>query len=409
MKEVCIINYTSNAAVFGIGTYLQEYVYCLKKIGCKVYIVELGTDEKNPKFYVKDDGSVCTLHFPCLLKGDLNLYNKGVCRLLRLYIEDSDNLVFHYQYYLSESLSDNLKKYYPLSKSAFTIHYLSWSEKFQGNMALFEKIICNGKVEKTKTKYKHILDDFKKDKTFIEKVDRIICLSDDTFNLMREHYGVEDKIHLIPNGLRKDFRSMSKNQKTKLRERYYLRSEEQILLFVGRLDSGKGIELLIECFEDVMKTYPNYRLVLTGNGDINRMAGKCKNIWSKVIFTGRLDKRTLYNWYQIADIALFPSFHEQCSYVGIEMLMHGLPVVASDGFGVKNMFHEGINAKVANIGNRRKMSVFKKNLKNAIIELLSSDAEKVKIQKGASDVFHSKYSIEHMQKAYSDLLNSLFP
>ena len=42
MKEICIINYASNAAVYGIGTYLKEYVHCLSNIGCKVIRVELG-------------------------------------------------------------------------------------------------------------------------------------------------------------------------------------------------------------------------------------------------------------------------------------------------------------------------------------------------------------------------------
>lgn len=43
--------------------------------------------------------------------------------------------------------------------------------------------------------------------------------------------------------------------------------------------------------------------------------------------------------YSITQLGLFPSYHEQCSYVGIEFLMHGIPVIATSAYGVRDMFH----------------------------------------------------------------------
>ena len=360
MKEVCIINYTSNAAVYGIGTHIKEYAYCLNKLGCKINLFELGTDKKNAEFYVKEDGNTRTIHFPYLLSGDVGRYNKGVCRLLRLYVEDSTEVVFHFHYGQSDSLLDYIKKYFPLSKSVYTIHCLCWSTIFQGDVALFEKIIRKQGSEKIKVKYDDIIDKYKREKTFLERVDRIVCLSDDTLNLIRNQYGIKQNVWLIPNGLRKNYRKLSERQKVQLREKYYIAPEEKILLFVGRVDAIKGVECLMTCFDEAVKAYPNCRLVVAGNGDINEMIRKCKNAYTKVTFLGKLDKKALYQWYQIADVALFPSFYEECSYVGIEMMMHGLPVVAYDGYSVKNMFHEGVNAKVARIENWKRKSGFEK-------------------------------------------------
>ena len=93
--------------------------------------------------------------------------------------------------------------------------------------------------------------------------------------------------------------------------------------------------------------------------------------------------------------------------MNIEMMMHGLPIVTSDGYSVKNMFHDGVNAKVACIENWRSQSKFVKNLTESILYVLNSEIEAKKIQVGAREMYQSKYSIECMKKGYSDLFNSL--
>ena len=409
MKEVCIFNYTSSAAVYGIGTYIKEYVYCLKNIGCKINLIELGTDKLRTEFYINEEGIVRTIHFPYLLKWNIDNYNEGVCRLLRLYFEDSENLIFHFHYIdcVSSLFLDNLKKYFPLSKLLFTIHYLLWSAMLKGNVSLFETIICNRENKITRKKYGFIIDNFEKEKSILEKIDRIVCLSDDTFNLIQNQYGIKQHVWLIPNGLRKKFRNLSEKQKMKLREQYHISNNEKILLFVGRIDHIKGIEQVMACFNDVVKEFPKCRLVVIGDGNIIGLIRNCKKAYSKVIFTGRLDKKSLNNWYQIADIALFPSFYEECSYVGIEMMMHGLPIIASDGYSVKNMFHERINAKIAKIEKWTSMLNFQKNLKENILYVLNFGLLELELKKGSQKAYQVKYRIDHMQNRYAELLNSL--
>jgi len=239
----------------------------------------------------------------------------------------------------------------------------------------------------------------------LEKADHLVCLSDDTFHLVQNLYGIKHNVWLIPNGLRKIRRSLSEKQKLAVREKYHISKDEKNLLFVGRVESAKGANALLSCFEDIIKSYPNCRLVMVGSGDINGAVGKCKNAGAKIIFTGKLSQKALYQWYQIADIALFPSFFEECSYVGIEMMMHGLPVVASDGYGVRSMFHDGVNARIAKIENRKKTLRFEENLKQTIIDVLNSDLSM--LRKGAEKMYNSKYSIEKMKQGYVNLLNAL--
>jgi len=403
MKEVCIINYGSKASIYGIGTYITEYLYCLKNMGCKINIIELGIENNSAKFFIKENGNIRTIFFPSIPNGLIDKYNKSVCRLLRLFIKDSDNLIFHFHYLQSDSLLDNIKKYFPLSKSVFTIHCLFWSSFFQGKISLFKKIIREQENEIIKKEYQQVIDNYKKEKIFMEKIDHIVCLSEDTLNLIRKQYHIKQSLWLIPNGLRQQYQKLSDRQKQIVHNKYYIDAEEKILLFVGRINSIKGIYCLLSCFDEILKNYPHCRLVIIGDGNINEAIIKYKKIWSKVTFTGRLDKKTVYQWYQIADIALFPSFYEECSYVGIEMMMHGLPIVTSDGYSIKNMFHDGLNARVAKIGN--KITFFENNLKTAILEMLNSDLSN--LRKGAKNSYESKYNIESMQNGYNKLISSI--
>jgi len=407
MKEVCIINYASRAAIYGIGTYIREYVYCLKNMSCKINLIELGTDNNSAGCYIKEEGNVRTIHIPYMPKGITDRYNKSVCRLLRLYIEDSDNLIFHYHYTQSESLLESIKKYFPLSKSLFTIHYLSWSQFLQGNVLLFEKIIRNQENEKIKKQYQYVIDNYKKEKKILEKFDYVICLSEDTMNLVHNRYQIKQNVWLIPNGIREKDRKLSNKQKQIFRENQYLRQEEKILLFAGRIDPIKGIYCFLSCFDNVLRKYPDCRLVMIGDGNISEAIKKCGKSRSKIIFAGRLDKKIVYQWYQIADIALFPSFYEECSYVGIETMMHGLPVVASDGYSVKNMFHPSVNAMVAKIGNQKKTKEFETNLANTILELLSSERLRKQLSCGARQMYESQYTVLKMQEGYKKLFTSL--
>lgn len=275
-----------------------------------------------------------------------------------------------------------------------------------GNVSLFKKIVRNQNDKVTNGKYQDVIDNYAIERKIMENVDAVVCLSEDTFHLVNEEYKIpKRKLHLIPNGLRKNYVELSHKQKLKLRQHFSIKPEEKILLFVGRINEIKGIYLLLNCFEKIIREYPECRLVVIGGGDISGAIKNCKNVWSKVTFTGRLDQKSLYLWYQISDIALFPSFYEECSYVGIEMMMYGLPIIASDGYSVKNMFQEELNAKIARIENWKNFSKFKKNLTEAILEALYSDLSGLKNK--AMNAYESTYNITIMQEKYKQLIDSL--
>ena len=120
-----------------------------------------------------------------------------------------------------------------------------------------------------------------------------------------------------------------------------LRKEKYIILFVGRLEKEKGIELLIEAIEKINKRRNDFEVWIIGYGsmyDYIRENIEKKNLPIKLL--GRKDIRELSNYYNCADIFIFPSLVEGPSAALLEAMACGVPVITTTG-PVKN-FENGI-------------------------------------------------------------------
>ena len=117
------------------------------------------------------------------------------------------------------------------------------------------------------------------------------------------------------------------------------------------------------------------------------------------VLTGSISRYELKNWYQIADIGILPSYAEQCSYVGLEMMAHKLPVVASDGFGIRCMFNHK-NAEIATIGRRDSIIQFKKGLIDSTLKLLNDMSKNKKNNEPVEYMECDKYSPKVNKRLY---------
>lgn len=208
---------------------------------------------------------------------------------------------------------------------------------------------------------------------------------------------------LIPNGLTAKKIDISYINKENLRKTYCIKSDEIIILFVGCVHKNKCIYPLLLAFEKIIQIYSKCRLIIIGDGDFVNVMQKMPNPVTQITFTGRLNKETLYKWYNIAYIAVFSSYYEESSYVCIEMLIHGLLIVASDGYAVRNMFHND-NAIIAHIGDYRKSNNFVTELVSAMLSLLKSDELLEVKHLQALNTYKTSFNLRYMQKKYAKLL-----
>ncbi len=408
-----IFNETENAAVYGIGTYIRELTYALKDSGIKINVVNLRFIQS--KFEIKTTDDVNYWYIPEIKyqNPDINSiqeiedYYCNVTYLLQLYIKDTHKLIFHFNFNQSQVLAKKLKETFDCKVIA-TIHYLKWSLQFHGNIQKLHYIRNKEKQQKNKSEQLLSIVD-KYEHTYFETVDQILVLSHYSSDILHKEYLIDlKKIYLIYNGINDQLTlHVSKND---LRKRWWLAKDEKLILFVGRLNEAKGLSYLIRAFNKLLKVILNCRLLIAGHGFYDLFLQECKEFAAKVTFTGLIPQEKLFELYQIADIGILPSFTEQCSYVAIEMMMSGLPMVTTAAPGLAEMTEDGISSlQVPIIEHPDRVEIDTDLLAEKMLYLLQNQEEAKRLGKNARKRYEERYSGEIFRNNMLDFYHSLYP
>lgn len=164
--------------------------------------------------------------------------------------------------------------------------------------------------------------------------DRIITVSSAMRSDLVRHGWTESKISVVWNGVdpeRYNPQNCRQNAVDRLRERYEVPWDWNLLLFVGRLTWVKSVRNLVQAIAMVLKDCPKTKLVILGKGeeqkDIIEMAvrlGIEKNIIYRFEFVPE-DERILH--YAAADLCIFPSVYEPFGIVSLEAMSMEKPIV----------------------------------------------------------------------------------
>jgi len=119
------------------------------------------------------------------------------------------------------------------------------------------------------------------------------------------------------------------------------------LLFVGRLDPIKGLDLLLQSVS-LMRTPARLTVVggdLVGDPELERLRGVAQTlgIADRVAFVGALPQRELHKYYRAADALVVTSCYESFGLAAVEALASGTPVVASQVGGLPCVVRDGEN------------------------------------------------------------------
>jgi sugar transferase (PEP-CTERM/EpsH1 system associated) len=117
-----------------------------------------------------------------------------------------------------------------------------------------------------------------------------------------------------------------------------IRSEEVIIGTVGRLDPVKNHAMLLHCFKDLSRSHKGIRLMIVGDGpkwgELQALSNVL-GIADKVIFTGKRDD--IPELMNNLDIFVLPSLAEGISNTILEAMATGLPVIATDVGGNREL------------------------------------------------------------------------
>jgi len=156
-----------------------------------------------------------------------------------------------------------------------------------------------------------------------------------------------DKIRVCWNGVdptKYDPNKISVKEKMQLRREYGIAEDENMLFFVGRLVTVKGIDSLVKGMPSILQDFPNTKLVVLGIGDMEwglKSEAEKMGIQDKIIFrTEFIPEEDRIKHYAAADCVVLPSIYEPFGIVCTESMSMAKPTVV--GATGTNGFREQI-------------------------------------------------------------------
>lgn len=333
----------------GVGIYIDEMSQLLAGLGHKVFVITEAIE--HPLEYVEKDVRVFRIRperFAVLnpvrkrLRGFLDRleYSYAVSRKIR-------EIVRHFPVDIIESCEARAEGFW---------HYL-----FHRNPPLVIKLhtpegICNKLNRDPQTLDRRLIE--KLEEWWLCRADRLIGLSSSISRLTQDYYRLRlGNIPLAANPINIDIFKPGKAE-----------DERPCILYAGRLEYRKGVQVLIRAVPIVLKKFPQARFVFIGNdcGMKNYLLSVLHrhSLNDSVEFIAQVPRRDMVVYYQQSAVCVVPSLWENHPYTVLEAMACGKPVVAADAGGIPEIITHGVNGILAPPG-----SVL--SLAEAIVELLA--------------------------------------
>lgn len=188
----------------------------------------------------------------------------------------------------------------------------------------------------------------------------VICNSQMVAGEITRHYDYpSQRIRVVPNGVDSQFQPATPDLRQALRLERGLQTDDLALLFVGSGLWRKGLDRAIDIVAalrdegakraaNTKTPAPNLRFFVVGHGalDVYRRQVKALNLEDQVIFVGGKGHGEVLEWYQAADLFLFPTRYDPFANACLEANACGLPVVTTARNGFSEHIEKDVNGIV---------------------------------------------------------------
>jgi glycosyltransferase involved in cell wall biosynthesis len=175
-----------------------------------------------------------------------------------------------------------------------------------------------------------------------------------------------------------------------------------IILYLGRIEARKGIDLTIEAFAKIAALKKDMVLVLAGPDEddyVSVLQALCKKyeLNDRIIFTGYLDSQTRLAALADADVFILTSRAENFGVAVVEAMAAGVPVLVSNFVGLAPTIESSQAGLVTSLDSD--------DIARNLMQLVASKDLRSEFGRQARIVAHENYSPTHVARTMIEYLN----
>jgi glycosyltransferase involved in cell wall biosynthesis len=216
-----------------------------------------------------------------------------------------------------------------------------------------------------------------------------------------KHLGAFEPV-FIPNGVTIP-QAVSDKERLRLRKKWKLKEDDRVLLFLGRLIHGKGCQDVLPGFAQLLKQEPKLKFVIAGDGPYREELKKevrASGFEKQILFLGTLNGEQVQAALNMADWFVNPSHSEGLPRSVLEAAATGLPIVATDVGGTKEIIENGKSGLIVPAHDA-------KALENALEQMISDDAFAKRMGEAAAKRAQKHFAWPTVIHAYEQQLYAL--
>ena len=200
-------------------------------------------------------------------------------------------------------------------------------------------VILSQKLKlKTITTAHSFVEEFKQ---FSFRSDKIVAVSNAVRNSLIQYFNVPDEKIITLHNCQQDWEMPNYQKIKKLKHDININEKDIVLLFLGRINRIKGIDLLITAFRKIKLIYPNAKLLMVG--EILDKTYKQMEVKINDDITHLAPAAETNLFYEISDLVIVPSRVETLSYVMLESGIACKPFIGSRTGGMAEFIEDEIN------------------------------------------------------------------
>jgi len=409
MISLFILRSNARGMQYGIGTYLYELTQALSVFSdIEIFVVSYHSSDTKEFSLLKKSDRTYEIKIPGpyfhTIQRSINekKYAATVVRFLSGIIIKKEQVVFQFNYIDDLPIIMSLKDQFNFPVVS-VVHFAQFQQIFEGKIMK----ITGLNLDKPTNNIEFTLS---QEREMYRQSDLIVSVTRYMKEFLIEEYGIlPRKISVIKNGLNHvNCNPVTEEEKTEIKRRLGFGKGELIVLFSGRIDPCKGINYLMEAFEQACRKNNSLRLVMLGQGSFQDCQKITQSYHGKITYTGFLPRETVTQFYKITDIGISPSVYDHCPYTVLEMMANRIPLILSRINGLDELLSDEECVFIKPVISSEGVITFSiEELSESILALASDKELRTRLAAKSYKTFERKFSAARMAEEMHKLFYSL--